>query len=29
MAPVTDFAVREKYEYLEGLGSYHQYVLLF
>ncbi|KAF7520292.1 hypothetical protein G7054_g12812 [Neopestalotiopsis clavispora] len=24
MAPVTDFAIKEKYEYLDGLGSYHQ-----
>lgn len=22
--PVTDFAVKEKYTYLEGFGSYHQ-----
>lgn len=26
MAPVTDFAVKEKYEYLNGFGSYHEYV---
>ncbi|KAI9870608.1 MAG: hypothetical protein M1823_008688, partial [Watsoniomyces obsoletus] len=24
MAPVTDFAVKEKYQYLEGFGNYHQ-----
>lgn len=29
MAPVTGFAVKEKYEYLNGLGSYHQYALFF
>lgn len=22
--PVTNFSVREKYQYLEGFGSYHQ-----
>ncbi len=26
MAPVTDFAVKEKYKYLDGFGSYHQSV---
>ena len=24
--PVTNFAVKEKYKYLEGFGNYHQYV---
>lgn len=26
MAPVTDFAVKEKYTYLEGFGNYHSSV---
>jgi hypothetical protein len=25
--PVTNFAVREKYQYLEGFGNYHSSVL--
>lgn len=25
--PVTDFAVKEKYRYLNGFDSYHEYVL--
>lgn len=25
MAPVTDFAVKEKYTYFNGLSNYHEY----
>jgi hypothetical protein len=27
MAPITDFAVEEKYEYLNGFGNHHQFVI--
>lgn len=26
MAPMTDFAVKDNYPYLQGFGSYHSYV---
>jgi len=26
--PVTDFSTKEKYEYLNGFGSHHEYVFL-
>lgn len=27
MAPFTEFAVKDKYTYLHGFGSYHEYVV--